>query len=203
MTVRKGADWGGSASIPDDLVVVRTDAQARHVLSEARDAGDALPAIGLLGGDLCRTLGGRGGDRARLRDVGTVAVVDLGIAVTDGVEHLFVAHLVLRRSWWWGRTVAVMNGQYVGDWDVAPRAHPGDGRLDVIDADLSLGDRWKARSRLAGGTHVPHPDIAQSRVRSWEVELDRAMPVRLDGEPVAVARHVEARVEPDAVRVVV
>lgn len=203
MTVRKGVDWGGTEPVPADLVVVRTDAQAGHVLAEARAAGAPLPALGLLGGDLCRTLGGRGGDPARLRDAGTTAVVDLGVASVDGAEHLFVAHLVVRRSWWRGRVVAVMNAQYLGEWDVAPRAHPGDGRLDVLDADPSLGDRWKARSRLRGGTHVPHPDIAQSRVATWAADLDRPTPVHVDGERVATARRIEVTVEPDVVRVVV
>ena len=205
MTVEKNRDWGEAAAgadLPADLVVVRSDAEARHVLEEARRTGADLPPLGLLGGDLCRTLGGRG-DEARLRDAGTRATVDLGVALLDGRRHLFVAHLVLRRSWWRGRVTAVMNAQFVGPWDVAPRAHPGDGRLDVLDGDLGPGDRWKARSRLATGTHVPHPGIAQSRPAAWTVELDRPTPAWIDGERVTEARRVAVRLEPDAVTVVV
>lgn len=202
MTIEKGRDWGEAGPVPDDLVLVASDAEARHVLEEARGRGGDLPPLGLLGGDLCRTLGGRG-DRSRLADGGTRLTVDLGVALLDGRLRLFVAHLVLRRSWWRGPVTAVMNAQHLGRWDVAPRAHPGDGRLDVLDGDLSLGDRWKARSRLPTGTHVPHPGIRQSRVPAWSAEVDRPTPVWLDGVREAPVRTVAVRLEPDAVRVVV
>ncbi|HEX7131836.1 MAG TPA: hypothetical protein VF228_04640 [Iamia sp.] len=203
MTVEKGVDWGGTGPVPDDLVVVHTDAEARAAVVAARTAGRPLPTLGLLGGDLARTLGGRGGDPARLRESGTLATVDLGVAVLDGDRHPFVAHLVARRSWWRGRVVAVMNAQFLGAWDVAPRAHPGDGRLDVLDGDLGPGDRWKARTRLPAGTHVPHPGIAQRRAEAWSTTLDRPTPIRLDGEVVATARTVAVEIEPDTLRVVV
>lgn len=203
MTVEKGIDWGAMGPAPVDLVVVATDTEARAALSGPWRDGRPLPALGLLGGDLCRTLGGRGGDAARLRRAGTVATVDLGVATLDGERHLFVAHLVARRSWWWGRVVAAMNAQFLGPWDVAPRAHPGDGRIDVLDADLAVGDRWKARARLPSGAHVPHPGIAQTRAARWTTTFARPTPIRLDGEVVASARAVEVTVEADALQVVV
>jgi len=204
VTVEKGVDWGGTGPVPEDLVVVDGDAAARAVVAAARADGRPLPTLGLLGGDLARTLGGaRAADAARLREAGTVATVDLGVAVLDGVRHPFVAHLVARRGWWRGPVLAVMNAQFLGAWDVAPRAHPGDGRLDVLDGDLGLGDRWKARSRLPAGTHVPHPGIAQRRVARWEATFARPTPVRLDGEVVATVRALEVEVEADVLTVVV
>lgn len=205
MTVEKGVDWGGTGPVPDDLVLVATDAAARAAIVEARAAGRPLPRLGLLGGDLARTLGGGrpGADPDRLPSSGTLATVDLGVAVLDGHRHPFVAHLVARRSWWRGRVVAVMNAQFIGSWDVAPRGHPGDGRLDVLDGDLQLGERWKARSRLTTGTHLPHPGIHQIRRATWSTTFDRPTPIRLDGEVVATARHVEVEVEPDTLHVVV
>lgn len=204
MTVEKGRDWGEAGALPDDAVVVRSDAEARAALEAARRANDPLPVLGLLGGDLCRTLGGRG-DEGRLREAGTRVQVDLGVALLDGRRHLFVAHLVARRSWWRGPLLALMNAQFLGRWDVAPRAHPGDGKLDVLEVDpgFGLGDRWKARSRLPAGTHVPHPGIAQRRVAAWTAELARTTPVWLDGEQVVEARTLAVRVEPDAITVVV
>lgn len=201
MTVGKGRDWGTVGPPPDEIVAVRSDAAARSVLEEARRTGGTPPVIGLLGGDLCRTLGGRG-DEGRLRDEPTQVTVDLGVALLDGRVHHFLSHLVLRRSWWRGRVIAVMNSQYLGRWDVAPRAHPGDGRLDILDGDLSLGDRWKARRRLPLGTHVPHPDIAQRRVSAWTVALDRPTPAWLDGQRVTEAQTIAVRLEPDAVHIV-
>jgi diacylglycerol kinase family enzyme len=183
--------------------VVDDDAQAREVVEAARRSSQPIPPIGLRGGDLCRTLGGRG-DRARLGSSDAfVAPVDLGSALVDGRQHWFVAHLVARRSWWRGRVVAVMNAQWLGQWDVAPRSHPGDGRLDVIDGDLSLRDRISARRRLLTGTHVPHADLLVSQTAAGRLHFERPMNVWLDGVDVGRASDVVYRVEPDALRVVV
>ncbi|MGH9136372.1 MAG: hypothetical protein ACRD0G_04900, partial [Acidimicrobiales bacterium] len=124
----------------------------------------------------------------------------------DGRMHLFVAHLVVRgRSWWRGRLVAVMNAEHIGRWDVAPRAHPGDGLLDVVDVDpaFGIGDRWKAWRRIGAGAHLPHPDIEVRRVPA--VQLDAGgLDVWLDGErAVGAAKRLSVRVEPDALTCVV
>ncbi|MBN2623248.1 MAG: hypothetical protein JXA83_07770 [Acidimicrobiales bacterium] len=205
MTIRKGEAWGQAGGLPADGVVVASDAEARHVVTAARRAGQRVPALGLVGGDLCRTLGGRG-DEARLRsDAGVRLPVDLGSVLVDGVQHWFVAHLVMRRSWWRGRVVAVMNAQFHGSWNVAPRAHPGDGRLDVVDvaASMTVADRVKARRRLPAGGHLPHPAIASSRRPAVQFELDRSTPVFLDGERIGEARRLSVRVEPEALVCVV
>jgi hypothetical protein len=203
VTIRKGEDWGTQGGLPADGVVVRSDAEARHIVSEHRRAGTPVPPLGLLGGDLCRTLGGLG-DESRLRSEDAVLVpVDLGSVLLDGRLHWFVAHLVARRSWWSGRIVAVMNAEFHGDWDVAPRGHPNDGRLDVLDVTMPLGDRLKARRRLLTGTHVPHPGIKERRVDAAQFEFDSPVPIWLDGERVGVARRLSVRIEPDALTCVV
>jgi len=203
VTIEKHQLWGAPGPLPADGVEVRSDREARTVLEQARRVGSPLPTVGLLGGDLCRTVGGRG-DASRLRSAEAMTLpTDLGSVLVDGRHHWFVAHLVVRRSWWQGRVVAVMNAEWIGCWDVAPKAHPNDGLLDVLDGDLSIDDRLKARRRLPTGTHVPHPGIAQSRVAALQVELDRPTPVWLDGERVAVARTLSIRVERNAFRTVV
>ena len=206
MTIEKGADWGRPAPLPDDGVIVRTDAEARAVVERARRAGEPVPPLGLLGGDLCRTLGGLGGaaGEARLRSAQAMTFpCDLGSVLVDGRLHWFVAHLIARRSWWRGRVIAVMNAQWRGTWDLGPRSHPDDALLDVSDGDLSLDDRWKARSRLPTGTHLPHPGIETSRVAAVQFDLDPALDVYLDGERIGRARHLSVRVEPDALTIVV
>ena len=91
MTIRKGQPWGGPGALPDDGVVVRTDAEARTVVEAARQAGRALPTLGLLGGDLCRTLGGAG-DEGRLRSAEAMCFpVDLGCVHHGDQRHWFVA----------------------------------------------------------------------------------------------------------------
>jgi hypothetical protein len=205
VTVRKGEAWGETGGLPEGGVVVGSDAEARRVVTAARRAGEPVPVLGLVGGDLCRTLGGRG-DPERLRAPGAARVpVDLGSVLVEGVQHWFVAHLVARGSWWRGRIVAAMNAEFMGAWDVAPRAHPGDGLLEVLDvsAAMSLADRFEARRRLPTGGHLPHPAIAVQRRPAVQVDLDGPTPVWLDGEPVGRARHLSIRVEPDALTCVV
>lgn len=203
MTIEKGQPWGAPGALPADGVLVADDSAARRAVEQARRAGKAIPTMGLLGGDLCRTIGGRG-DAGRLRsEEATTLPLDVGSVLIDGALHWFVAHLVARRGWWQGRIVAVMNAEWIGGWDVAPRSHPNDGLFDIFDSDLTMGDRWKARSRLRTGTHVPHPGITQRRVAAAQFEFDSPMPIWLDGERVASARRLSVRIEPDAATCVV
>lgn len=132
---------------------------------------------------------------------GTRVRVDAGAALVDGRLCWFVAHLVARRSWWRGRVLVVANAAFMGSGNVAPRAHPGDGRLDVLDASLRLGARIRAKSRLAAGAHVPHPDIAQRRVAAAQFDLDPALDVYGDGLRLGRAAAVSVRVEPAALEV--
>ena len=96
-----------------------------------------------------------------------------------------------------------MNAQYLGRWDVAPRGHPNDGRLDVLDADLPFDERLQVRGRLKAGTHVPHPRIDERHVTALQLDLDRPTPVYLDGEAVGAATQLSLRIEPDALVCVV
>lgn len=203
MTIRKGEAWGEPGALPDDGVVVATDAEARRVVTDALRARRPVPTLGLLGGDLCRTLGGRG-DEHHLRSAGAmIAPCDLGVALLDGRLHWFVAHLVARRGWWRGRAWLAMNAAYVGSWDLGPKAHPGDGLLDITDATVPVGERLKVRSRLPQGAHLPHPALRTQRSKAAQVVLERPLPVRLDGELVGTFRSISVRVETDALRVVV
>src|SRR5688500_9854272 len=152
MTISKGSPYGSpGVPLPDDGVVVASDSEARAVLEEARREGRPWPVLGLLGGDLCRTLGGGAGgkrDEAALRSpVAVTFPVDLGQVLVDGRLHLFVAHCVAR-SPLWRRAVAAMNAQWFQDWNLGPRAHPNDGLVDVYDAKLTFGDLPKVRRRL-------------------------------------------------------
>ena len=202
MTIRKGAVWGEPGPLPDDGVVVRDDAEARAVLEEARRAGRPYPVLGVLGGDLGRTLAAPGSE-ARLRSADAMTFpLDLGQVLVEGRLHLFVSHLVARNRWW-TRAVVAMNAQWVGPWNLGPRSHPNDGVLDTFDVRLGLTDLAKVRRRLPTGTHLPHPGIKGRRAAAVTFELDRRLPVWLDGERVDEGRVLAVRLEPDALRVVV
>ena len=203
MALRKGQTWGVPCPLPAGGVVVRSDAEARSVVTEARRAGRPIPPLGLIGGDLCRTVGGRG-DEARLRSASAVTLAcDLGTVVVDGRLEVFVAHLVARRRAWRGRAFVAMNAAWFGPWNLGPRAHPGDGLLDTYDVRLPLRQALAVRARLPLGAHLPHPGITERRTRAAQVDLDPAMVVRLDGQVLGPARSLSLRVEPEALTVVV
>ena len=77
--IAKGSPWGRPGPLPADGVVVRSDAEASDALEAARRESRPFPVLGLLGGDLCRTVGGassgtRGTDSR-------FALLALGVAV--------------------------------------------------------------------------------------------------------------------------
>jgi hypothetical protein len=196
VTISKGSAYGEpGVSLPADGVRCADDAAARHAVEAARRRGTPPPVLGLLGGDLARTLGGHG-------SLDVAFPIDLGQVLVDGRLHHFVAHCVIRTRTW-SRVIAAGNAQWIGTWNAWPKGHPNDGRLDVLDASLPLGQRWQARRRLPTGTHLPHPGITVSRTAATTFELPRPLEVRCDGEVVGRGTTIALRIEPDALRVVV
>jgi len=196
--IAKGQPWGEPGALPEGGVIVGSDAEAAAALSAARRNRRPFPALGLLGGDLCRTLGG--GRSKELQ--GVRFTVDLGEALLDGRLHLFVAHMVARTRLW-TRAFLAMNAQSVGRWNLGPRAHPNDGLLDTYDVDLALGQLLPVRARLHHGAHLPHPNIKERRTAALQVELEHPLPIRLDGVRTGTAKVISVRLEPDALTVVV
>jgi hypothetical protein len=205
VTVEKGVAWGAPGPPPEGTVLVRSDAEARAALEAARRDRRPFPPLGLIGGDLARTLGGLGDEGRLTSGPVTIATVDVGEVLLDGRVRFFVAHCIVRgRSWWRGPLVAAMNAQYLGRWDVAPRAHPGDGVLEVVavDAAMGAGERWKARRRLPAGTHLPHPLITAKRLAAVQLDVE-GLGVWLDGERQPPARALSLRVLADVLTVTV
>jgi hypothetical protein len=202
VTIRRGGAYGTPGRLPDSGVIVGSDAELRELVLAARAKGERPPAFGLTGGDLCRTLGGTG-DARRLRSGEAMTVpVDLGIALLDDVPTVFVAHLVVGRPF--GRSWAcVMNAQWLGDLDLGPRSHPGDGLLDITCGSLPRRERHQARTRARSGTHLPHPALTTVRTTSHDLTFERPAPVRIDGTRVGSARTIVVSVECDALTVVI
>lgn len=203
MTIRKGVAWGEPGRLGGGGVIISNDAQGARVIAEAMSRGDTLPELGLIGGDLCTTLGGSHNEAHLFSDDAHRFPIDLGVATLDGSTHYFLAHGVARRRWWRGHVVAAMNAQWLGSWDVGPKSHPNDGLLDISDGELRFTERMDARKRLPLGTHVPHPKIHVKRTDQASFTFDRPIPVYLDSE--FVQRCVEFRVSviPDALVVVI
>ena len=126
--------------------------------------------------------------------------IDAGEVLIDGRHHFFAAHVVARQGW---RNFAVaMNAQWLGEWNLGPKAHPNDGIVDAYEGHLGLFE-WRAvRKRLPTGSHLPHPRIDQTRAKAVSFEFPSPYEVFIDGEPVARARRLAIRVVADALRVI-
>jgi hypothetical protein len=202
MTIRKGHDWGSIARPMSFVPTVSSDGELRTVVESSRRNAAPIPTLGLIGGDLMRTLGGSG-DVARLRSGEPVPHLPIDVVhviADDSREAWFVAHLVARRGWWTGQLVAAMNAQYMGTWDVSPRGHPNDGLLDIVtvSAQMSVQQRWIARRRIAVGAHLPHPLISVRQCATTNIAFDRDTPLWLDGQRWGSARSLRLDVEPDS-----
>ena len=205
MPIAKGEDWGEPGRLPDGAPIFSADGQVSRAVEMARGHGIEQPTFGLTGGDLWRTLGAPPGGVDRLRNgPATRVVVDVGWMVFDDreIEHAFVAHCVARTRLW-GEALAVMNAEWLKQWDVAPKSHPGDGWLDVTDANLSWSERHKVRKRLPTGTHLPHPGLTISRVRQAEFEFEHRRRLYLDGAPFPRIRRLKFRLQPASLTVLV
>ena len=203
MPIQRGEDWGVAGGLGADGVLAGSDAEARALIEEARRANRPLPELGLLGGDLCRTLGGRGDPDAVRSPQAWRFSVDVGAVLLDGRLFWFCAHLAARRRGWAGEALVAMNAAWRGSWNLGPKAHPGDGLLDISHGRLSIGDRLRARRRVGTGDHLPHPQIRYHRTAAFQVVLEQPLMVELDGQPVLRATNLSIRVEPAALTVVV
>lgn len=191
MTIRRGEEWGVPVDRPEGLAVVSSDRELASIVASTDRPG----ALAVVGGDLHRSLGS-----PTVRPTMQRVAIDLLRVTADGTEHVAVSHVVARRGWWRGPVVAAMNVDHVGEWNVAPRAHPNDGRFDIVEVDASMGlrARWQASRRLPQGTHVPHPRIETRTATSVEWDFRRPLALWLDGERVTEVRRLRVDIEPDA-----
>lgn len=194
MPIARGEEWGEQGTLPPDAPVAQSDVEA------ARLVRDGHRVIGLSGGDLARTLGVRTPyDRSAAKHLVPVDV--LAVDVGDGEQRLCVAHVLVGRFRARRQTAAIMNAAFVGRHNLAPRAHPGDGVVDVVRFDLGLVDRIKAERRMPTGSHVPHPGITITRDTEGVVEFDGPQRVQIDGRACGSTRRVAFRVLPEPVTI--
>lgn len=217
MTIQRHKPWGTAAPLPIGAPVAHGNASLRRLVLDQREPGISPSPIGVIGGDLWRVAGAPSGGRPRLSSSQAQTVpIDLIRVEADAATTWACVHVIARKSWWVGPVVAAMNVDRFGDWRMAPRAHPNDGRLHVLhtgvpegpeshprsSTSLSFRQRLLARRRLISGAHLPHPDIAVRRVERAEFRFDRPVDLWLDGEHSGEHRHLVVSVEADAATIV-
>jgi hypothetical protein len=198
VTISKGSSWGHPVVRPDELRIAATDAELATLLND----GTGRP-VAASGGDLFRTVGSRPvGNRDELMAF-PLDLVDVeldGGAPVVAVSHVVARLPAIRGGAWRGPILVVMNAEFIGDADVAPRGHPNDGRVEtlVVDESMTVRQRWASRRRLRNATHLPHPQIATRSVRNATYVFDVALRVFADGVDVGAARSITVTVRPDA-----
>ena len=189
MPIEKGQEWGSAGALPADAPAAENDAAFARLLVEG--ATHVRPT----GGDLARTLGVS--EASLRREAAMLLPIDALTVILDGEQHRCIANVVIGAA---NRPrIVLANAAFVGSWNVAPRAHPGDGKVDVVTFELGFVDWVKARKRLPTGSHVPHPDIKARAMPEWDTTFDRPVALRIDGVGGYRARHIEVHVNPDAV----
>jgi hypothetical protein len=197
MTIRKGEAWGEPAVCPSDLRVVSTDRELRDWVVWHRTRSQPIRDLGVAGGDLARTCGGATG----AHPLSSKIRVDAMRVTLDGNEPTWgVAHVVARGHWLRDELAMVMNAQFYGPYDVAPRSHPNDGKVDVLRVDASMGwrERLQARRRARTGSHLPHRHLSMRSVAEIDLHFDRSMVVWIDGVRCGAARRLVVTAESDA-----
>lgn len=219
--IKPGEEWGTPTTATPDVVVRGDD---RALAAAVPDDPDVAPLVRFLhdGSELARAVGlasSAAEEPARGIALPIDAIVtDLGTAVNlVVVGSAPVALRVWHRSQRLSVTVdgrivhdgpatsvVVANGQFSGTADLAPRGHPGDGRLEVQVYALRPGERPAMRRRLATGTHLPHPRITTTTGRSVQITArDGAVPVAVDGRDAGRVERLSASVRHPALRLLI
>ncbi len=66
--------------------------------------------------------------------------------------------------------LVVANGEFLAGLDVVPRAHPGDGKLEILVFEGPARDLWRILPRVASGSHLPHARVRELRPQRAEID---------------------------------
>jgi hypothetical protein len=205
MTIRRGEQWGFRIALPSAIRRVNSDAELAQCVSS--------DFISVGGGDLFRTVGSP--QPVQDEDECTLLPIDalqIRVALIDGTEKIILASsrieigsllgFPLRRR----RYICITNGGIVDNRNLAPRAHPNNGKFDVLvlDKSMSFRDRWVARKKAVLGTHIPHPNITVRQIDNFHVQNDgRDESLSIDGIHVEEWSELSVTILPDYWQIVV
>ena len=202
MNIEKGRSWGSLSPLPPEGVIIKTNKELLEKVNDCKRQGIDLPTFGLLGGDLWRTLGGRRAEERLYGGEATTLDIDLGCALLDGKIFWFCAHMFIG-SKLKGEKIFISNVAHYGKMNPAPKAHPGDGKFDMLEVKLSPFQTFKAVKRVSAGTHIPHPGIKYKQVSSEQFSFGKKLSIEIDGKNIGKYSTVSIRIENEALRVVI
>ena len=183
MVVHRGRNWGSIGTPDASLPVARDEAHAGQLIEQG------TREFVLASGDLLRTVGASSPTpncsyRRLPIDLVKVRMVDRRGRSSD---HLSMSHCLIRRRFvtggvLFGPVTVICNSQYLHGRDVAPRGHPNDGKVELVEfsEELSFRQRLLVLQRMRTGDHLPHPFIVVRQVFE-RVELNAKGFVVIDG----------------------
>lgn len=213
--LRHGEEWGTPCAEPPDQTLTATDAELARTLPAS--SGSLVHWIPAGQTDLGRAIGRASGVPS---DCATVAPMDtLRLATGERAVNAVVVGARPHRWRWWTRShvvdvrvddraffsgpalcVVIANGEYVDGLPLLPRAHPGDGALDIAVIAVPASERRELRHRAARGEHLPHPAIRTARGKSVTVTSAAALPVVQDGVRRSATQTITIDLESDSWR---
>ena len=192
MTIRKGEDWG-RVEMVSQVVTAQGDGELASLVKCESEA------LEVRSGDTWASVGGPGPICPPTRVL--QLPFDAVEVIFNAKSHVAYSSVVVRSPWrrgGWLRGqlwLVSLTGVYRAR-NVAPRAHPNDGRIDVIhcDASMSLRDRCQAWRRALVGDHLPHRHVSVARVPDASVSSRRDVVVVIDGRRIGTTQSVQMRV---------
>jgi YegS C-terminal NAD kinase beta sandwich-like domain len=200
MPITPGSAWGVRCDAPTDSLLLRTDREVGVFLRDHNAKEIQSQPISYESGDLIKVLG----LDSALRGQQCLKVIVDAIAVEYEDTHGKKQHdvcfgsLHIGKRYLQGALSIVSNSGCWRGREVAPRAHPNDGKLDIVE--ISAAMRWSQRrlawKKTAAGAHLPHPLIqySQGDFFQWKGASKRLV---IDGEFVAHVQKVSCRVQSD------
>ena len=203
MTIRRNENWGVTVARPESLVICETDAAASQLATEYFLQQKSIPAIAITRSNLSRALGTKGSVvNSQNMQATPFDLIEITFADDSKTEQkvLALGFGLLRKSWWRGDIVAVMNTSFIGDWDCAPRSHPNDGKFDLltVKSEMKPTQRLIASRRLRLGTHLPHPQISVKQLTSFDADCSAEPNLYVDNRKFVCVNQCKFRLLPDA-----
>jgi len=206
MTIKKNTEWGQEvAQCPPHQCVGSDHEMGTHLNNRSGNF------FALTGGSLFETLGRPnapvvGGVAHCLPcDTISVSIVARGIQIKlTAVNDVSIRNSWLRGGWLRGPVLVVTNTGMRRGRQIATRAHPNDGHLDVVSVStMNMRQRIIGWSKAKSGNHVPHPKILISRTTHLDLAVSAKQLIVIDGRRHNHVSRVTLTIAPDTAHVLI
>jgi len=206
MTIKKNTEWGQEvAQCPPHQCVGSDHEMGTHLNNRSGNF------FALTGGSLFETLGRPnapviGGVAHCLPcDTISVSIVARGTQIkVTAVNDVAIRNSWLRGGWLRGPVLVVTNTGMRRGRQIATRAHPNDGHLDVVSvATMNMRQRIIGWSKAKSGNHVPHAKILISRTTHLDLAVSAKQLIVIDGRRHNHVSRVTLTIAPDTAHVLI